>query len=213
MNKLPKNDQLVILGDFNARVGSDHDSWAPCLGHFGFGRMNSNGQRLLEFCHKQNLCVTNSFFKTKWQHKVSWRHPRSKNWHQLDLILVRRHRINDVLLTRSYQSADCNSDHSLVCCKMHISKKFMHNSNNLARKVRLNVDAMRDKENIKKFSTLMPSVSSSDTSASESWSRIEKSIHQNAFETFGKNKHANKDWFEENINILSPLLKLSLIHI
>ena len=147
------------------------------------------------------------FFKTKWQHKVSWRHPRSKNWHQLDLILVRRHRINDVLLTRSYQSADCNSDHSLVCCKMHISKKFMHNSNNLARKVRLNVGAMRDKENIKKFSTLMPSVSSSDTSASESWSRIEKSIYQNAFETFGKNKHANKDWFEENINILSPLLK------
>ena len=207
VNKLPKNDQLVILGDFNARVGSDHDSWAPCLGHFGFGRMNSNGQRLLEFCHKQNLCVTNSFFKTKWQHKVSWRHPRSKNWHQLDLILVRRHRINDVLLTRSYQSADCNSDHSLVCCKMHISKKFMHNSNNLARKVRLNVGAMRDKENIKKFSTLMPSVSSSDTSASESWSRIEKSIYQNALETFGKNKHANKDWFEENINILSPLLK------
>ena len=60
VKKLTKNNQLVILGAFNARVGSDQDSWAPCLGHFGFGEMSLNGQRL--FCHKQNLCVTNSFF-------------------------------------------------------------------------------------------------------------------------------------------------------
>ena len=123
-------DKLNLIvsnfGDLNARVGSDHDSWAPFLGHFRFGKMNLNGQRLLGFCHKQNVCVTNSLLKTKPQHKVSWSHPRCKNWHQLDLILVRRHQIKDVLSTRSYQSADCNSDYSLVCCKMHISEKFMH---------------------------------------------------------------------------------------
>ena len=208
VSKLPKRDQLVILGDFNARVGSDHDSWAPCLGHFGIGKMNSNGQRLLEFCHKQNLCVTNSFFKTKPQHKVSWRHPRSKNWHQLDLILVRRHQINDVLLTRSYHSADCNSDHSLVCCKMHMSKKFMHKSKDQTRKVRLDIVAMHDKDRVKKFSALMQSVSSSDTATSKSWSTIQESIYQNALESFGKKKHTNKDWFEENINVLLPLIKI-----
>ena len=75
VSKLPKHDQLVIPGDFNARVGADHDSWTPCLGHFGFGKMNSNGKHLLEFCHAQNLCVTTSFIKTKPHHNVSWRHP------------------------------------------------------------------------------------------------------------------------------------------
>ena len=188
MSKLPKRDQLVILGDFNASFGSDHDSWAPCLGHFGIGKMNSNGQRLLEFCHKQNLCVTNSFFKTKPQHKVSWRHPRSKNWHQLDLILVRRHQINDVLLTRSYHSADCNSDHSLVCCKMHMSKKFMHKSKDQTRKVRLDIVAMHDKDRVKKFSALMQSVSSS-AGTSKSWSTIQESIYQNALESFENKKN------------------------
>ena len=84
--KLPKSNQLVILGNLNAQVGSDHDSLAPCLGHFGFDKLNSNGERLLEFCHKQNHYVTNSFFKTKPQHKESWRHTRSKNWHQLDIL-------------------------------------------------------------------------------------------------------------------------------
>ena len=78
VSKLPKHDQLVILNDFNARVSADRDSWIPCLGHFGFGKINSNGQRLLEFCHAQNICVTNSFFKIKPQHKVSWRYLCSK---------------------------------------------------------------------------------------------------------------------------------------
>ena len=56
-------------------------SWTPCLGHFGFSKMNSIGQRLLEFCLKKNLCVTNLLFKTKLQHKVSRRHTRYKRWH------------------------------------------------------------------------------------------------------------------------------------
>ena len=59
VSKLPKHDHILILTDFNARVGSDHDSFTPCLGYFGFGKINSNGQRLLEICHARNLCVTN----------------------------------------------------------------------------------------------------------------------------------------------------------
>ena len=142
------------MGDFNARVGADRDSWTLCLEYFGFGEMNSNGQCLLEFCYAQNLCVTNSFFKTKPPHKVSWRHLRSKNWHQLDLILVRRRHINDVLLTRSYHNADCNSDNSLVYCKTHISKKLTYKSNE-TRKVRLDIVASHGSDRVKKFSALI----------------------------------------------------------
>ena len=90
-------------------VGADQDSWPSCLGPFGVGKMNENGQRLLEFCSYHGLCVTNSYFMTKPQHKVSWRHPRSKHWHQLDLILTRRNALKNVTITRSYQSADCNT--------------------------------------------------------------------------------------------------------
>jgi len=79
IRNIPSQEQLVLLGDFNARVGSDHDLWPSCLGHFGVGKMNENGQRLLEMCTYYDLCLTNSYFKTKPQHKVSWRHPRSKH--------------------------------------------------------------------------------------------------------------------------------------
>ena len=99
---------------------------ALCLGQLGVGKMNENGQRLLELCTFHDLCITNSFFRAKPQHKVSWRHPRSKHWHQLDLILVRRTAIKNVLHTRSYQSADCDTDHSLVCCKIRMQPKKFH---------------------------------------------------------------------------------------
>ena len=37
---IPSSERLVLLGDFNARVGADNDSWPSCLGPFGIAKMN-----------------------------------------------------------------------------------------------------------------------------------------------------------------------------
>ena len=74
ISTIPSWEQQVLLDDFNARVGADNDSWHASLGPFGVGKTNENGQRLLELCAFHNLCITNSFLKTKLQHKVSRRH-------------------------------------------------------------------------------------------------------------------------------------------
>ena len=92
-----------------------------------------NGQRLLELCTFDDLCTTHSFFRTKLQHKISRRHPRSKHWHQLDLIPVRRAAIENVLHTRTYHSADCDTDHSLVCCKIRMQPKKFHHTKGIPR--------------------------------------------------------------------------------
>ena len=63
---------------------------------------------------------------TKPQHKVLWRHPRSRRWHQLDLILVRRSQLRNLLITRSYHSADCETDHSSACCRIKIMPRKLH---------------------------------------------------------------------------------------
>lgn len=44
IRNIPGTEQLVLLGDFNARVGADIDSWPSCLGPFGVGKLNENGQ-------------------------------------------------------------------------------------------------------------------------------------------------------------------------
>ena len=107
-------------------MGADNDTWPSCFGQFGVGKMNENGQRLVELCTYHDPCIANSYFRTKPQHTVSWRNPRSKHWQHLDLILVRRAALKNVLHTRSYHSADCNTDHSLVCCTIRLQLKRFH---------------------------------------------------------------------------------------
>ena len=41
---------LLVMGDFNARVGSDTVAWQGTIGKFGPEEWNENGVKLLEFC-------------------------------------------------------------------------------------------------------------------------------------------------------------------
>jgi len=44
---VPYHHELILMGDFNARVGRDSDAWKKILGKHGLGNENSNGTRLL----------------------------------------------------------------------------------------------------------------------------------------------------------------------
>ena len=48
----PKKDVLFIIGDWNAKVGSQETTGVT--GKFGLGIRNEAGQRLIEFCRKMH---------------------------------------------------------------------------------------------------------------------------------------------------------------
>ncbi|XP_033124302.1 uncharacterized protein LOC117122714 [Anneissia japonica] len=123
VDSFPPDSHLILLGDFNARIGKDHIAWPSCLGQFGIGKMNENGQRLLELCTFNHLCITNTFFQSSVSHKVSWRHPRSKALHQIDHIITQRSFLNNINISCTYHSAICDTDHSLVGCTIKIHSK------------------------------------------------------------------------------------------
>ena len=133
-----QQEDLVILGGFNACVGSDNKAWPNCPSHFGVGKCNDNGQQLLELCSYHELSITNTFFGTKPHHRMSWRDPRSKHWHQLDLFLMIQTHLKNFLVTKTYQSTDCYTDHSLVCCRIKLQPKKFHHTKQKG-KTRINV--------------------------------------------------------------------------
>ena len=60
----PKKDILFIIGDWNAKVGSQEIPGVT--GKFGPGIWNEAGQRLTEFCQENTLVIANTLFQ---QHK------------------------------------------------------------------------------------------------------------------------------------------------
>ena len=60
----PKKDVLFIIGDWNAKVGSQETPGVT--GKFGLGVQNEAGQRLIEFCQENALVIANTILQ---QHK------------------------------------------------------------------------------------------------------------------------------------------------
>ena len=188
IKNVKSSDALYLLGDFNARVGAEKCLWPEVLGSHGTGKMNENGQRLLEFCSYHHLCITNTFFENKSIHKGTWRHPRSKTWHQIDFTITKQSNMCNIKNSRTYHSADCNTDHSLVRSKITLVPKAIHKSK---KKVPPKIDiskATNKKWKIKfhnKFKSTYKTLPDDDTNATDTWKYLQNTIHRCALETFG----------------------------
>ena len=114
LQHVPRTDKLLLLSDFNARVGANRQVWETAIGRHGVGKSSNNGLRLVEVCSEFSLCITNPMFQLQNKYKTSWMHPRSKHWHLIDFVIVRHSDLHDVKITRAMRVADCWTDHRLI---------------------------------------------------------------------------------------------------
>ena len=70
---IPKKDVLFIIGDWNAKVGSQETPGVT--GKFGFGVQNEAGQRLIEFCQENTLVIANTLFQQHKRRLFIWTSP------------------------------------------------------------------------------------------------------------------------------------------
>ena len=69
----PKKDVLFIIGDWNAKVGSQET--LGVMGKFSLGVQNEAGQRLTEFCQENALVITNTHFQQHKRRLYTWTSP------------------------------------------------------------------------------------------------------------------------------------------
>ena len=83
--ELTQKDVLFIIGDWNAKVGSQE---TPAVtSKFGLGVQNEAGQRLIEFCQENALVIANTLFQQHTTRLHTWTSPDGQYQNQIDYIL------------------------------------------------------------------------------------------------------------------------------
>ncbi|XP_008483671.1 craniofacial development protein 2-like [Diaphorina citri] len=210
VDKIPKKHGVILAGDFNARVGKRQNLMEDALGPHGTGLRNENGLRLINFCSQLNLHITNTWFQQKDKYKTTWQHPRTKQWHQIDHIIVRARDNTNVLRCRSMRGAQCETDHHLVRASMKIQLRKFHPQNKVTLKS-FDTKKLKTEETKNSFQSQITSkyyTVQGETETVESiWDRFKHATQNAASDTLGNKKHRKADWFDESDELIEEALK------
>ena len=180
MDRLPRQDVVLLGGDFNARVGGGH-SLHPVS--------NDNGQRLEDLCGTHQLSIGGTMFAHKDHHKGTWRSPDGRTVTQIDHIIIGNRWRSSLLDVRVLRSPDIGSDHYLVRAKVRIRLSSARNCKQPAKEVpaienlRSGCGETRTKYNVSllnRFEAL-----ESEESLEGKWGQIKEVITEASLEVLG----------------------------
>ena len=114
----PPKDVLFIIGDWNAKVGSQETPGVT--GKFGLGVQNEAGQRLIEFCQENTLVIANTLFQQHERRLYTWTSPDGQHQNQTDYIILFAAKDGEALYSQQKQ------DQELIVAQ--IMSSFLPNS-------------------------------------------------------------------------------------
>lgn len=209
INKVPHTDVLLLLGDFNARVGYDDEEWRGILGKYGLDSRNEAGETLLEFCATNELVLMNTCFAKKAKHLATWRHPATKAPHMIDYILMRswqRVVCTDVQVMRG---ASCWTDHHLVRVKLRLG---LAQQNRCTSNQPFAVHLFSRREKKEAYSDTMSKLLHDNphchkSPAEHNWQTLKVCITTAAKNIVGYGERKDPDWFAEAKDFLLLLVE------
>lgn len=199
----PRGDVVILLGDMNAKVGSDNSGWEAVMGRYGIGQMNENGLLFAELCSHHDLVIGGTLFPHKEHHKYTWEHPDPNNAarNQIDHIAISRRWKTSLEDVRNKRGADVASDHELLVGYVRL-KMFPRRRDPAACTARrLNTDRLEDDATKRRFKEEMQErfdAIGADLAAEPRWSAI-----HNAYSTVGSNvlgfkTYERKEWISDD---------------
>ena len=199
MKYLKSQDVKIVMGDFNAKVGSARKE--DIVGPWGLGDRNERGERLIDWCRLNEFMVSNTWFENHPRRRYTWISPGDRTRNQIDYILVQRRFRNAIKFAKALPGADCGSDHSPVICGMKIRLRQLRKSK---RQPKLLLECLKTNDKIRdqfvidvrnKFEVL------DDMNDTEKlWDSIKNSINEAIKDNIPiKSKKENKKWMTNEI--------------
>ena len=131
IDRTPKGDVVVVIGDFNAKVGKHTGGKGDTIGGHGLGEQNEAGERLVEFCDGNSLRIMNTWFEQPKRRLYTWTTPDGKHKNQIDYILINKRWKSTIRDVRTKPGADCGTDHELLVATLQTKLKRLHKGERL----------------------------------------------------------------------------------
>ena len=213
LDRKPSGGILILLGDFNARVGEsspEDDLWRGVRGQHGVASCNEAGERFLEFCTVNGLTIMNTWFLKKSSQLANWKHPATKQWHMIDYIMMRatqRQLCCDVQVMRG---ASCWTDHNMIRARVRITLPRSPRPT-IKSNVPLAVHLLNDDDRKQAYQhqldqCLLDHPHDDSSSVGKNWTVLKDCIMTTAEECVGRARRTQPDWFMEARTTLQPLL-------
>ncbi|VDP54468.1 unnamed protein product, partial [Schistosoma margrebowiei] len=184
IEKCPTKDLTILMGDFNAKVGTDNTGYEDIMGRQGLGERNENGERFA------NICAFNKLTS-----------PDHITQNQIDHICINktfRRTIEDV---RTKRGADITPDHHLLVAKMKLKlKKHWTTGRTISQK--FNTAFLQDTNKLNKFKIDLSNkfqafhdlLNGVGTTVESNWKGIKEAITSTCHKVLGHKKHHHKEW-------------------
>lgn len=187
IREVPQSDTVYIGADLNGRVGNRASGYEGVHGDWGYGERNEDGERLLEMAESLDLIFTNTLWKKKVEHLVTYNSGGNKS--QIDYILVRKSDKASVRDSKVIPGEACVTQHNLLVIDVKWKKP---NKRRPRRKQKLKIwDLKQDK--LEKFREQVRQRSdvnnnTNHTTVNEVWRSMKDSLVKAAEDTVGRTK-------------------------
>ena len=120
LQRVANMDSIILMGDFNAHVGTDSLTWKGVIGRNGDSDLNTNGRRLLDLCCSNGLSIMNTFCQHRDVHKYTWYRGALGQRSPIDFFIVSADLFSHVLDVRVKRGAELSTDHHLAVCNLRL---------------------------------------------------------------------------------------------
>lgn len=161
-------NNIVLMGDFNAQIGVQLPGEEYVIGKYGKGKRSKNGEKLVEFLLENNLTPLNTIFRKKPKNKWTWISPDGNTRNEIDYIITNK--VRSFKDTNIIQNLNFNTNHRMVrsCLNENVTKN--------PRPKTVNINYPPVKENTE---DLMEAINS-NMNINEKYKRIENKLNEHA---------------------------------
>ncbi|GFO38730.1 craniofacial development protein 2-like protein [Plakobranchus ocellatus] len=83
---LKSQDIIIVMGDFNAKVGDERVE--DVVGPSGIGTVNERGSRLIEWCQVNDFTMSNAWYQNHPRRQWTWKSPGDRSRNKIDYIFI-----------------------------------------------------------------------------------------------------------------------------